>query len=368
MRLLAALTAMMVLLGGCSSLLDRDYFYITPHNMTPSAAEGDPSVLRAENYQELVNALIYFISQGTQENAIRLYGDWEDVEAALEAACLEVVQEDPLGAYAVEYIKYSVASVVTYYEADIQITYRRSREQVASIVSATGTTAIRNELESALVNFSTEQVLRIGYFNEDEDYILTLCQEAFCANPATALDMPEIEVAIYPDNGQQRIVEILLSYHLEPQELERRQALLLQTAGALAEALEPASEDETILAIAQTVLDQGGFLPDGGYTAYHALLAGGADSQGLALAQALLCLERNIPCQVVPGSFDGQPHFWTVVSTQSGWRHLDLTRMEEPDGPFFTDDQLLAAGFSWDTASVPRCRSAQAEVETTGAR
>ena len=38
--------------------------------------------------------------------------DPEELEGYLEAACLEVVQEDPLGAYAVEHIKYSVSSLV----------------------------------------------------------------------------------------------------------------------------------------------------------------------------------------------------------------------------------------------------------------
>ena len=351
-----------ILLSGCSALLNREYSYVVPHNMTPTAAEGDPSILRAENYQELVNALIYFVSQGMETGSVRLYSDWEDVEADLDAACLEVDQEDPLGAYAVEYIKYSVASVVTYYEADIQITYRRTKEQIASIVSATGTTAIRNELESALANFSTEQVLRISYFNEDEDYIHTLCQEAFCANPATALDMPDVEVAIYPDSGQQRIVEILLSYHLEPQELERRHATLLQTADNLVQALGPVTGDEAILAAAKTVLAQGGYLPTGGSTAYHALLEGGADSQGLALAQALLCQELGIPCQVVPGKLNGEPYFWTVVSTQSGWRHLDITHMDPAQSPFLVDEQMAAAGFTWDAASVPRCRQATQTV------
>ena len=236
-QLIALAAAAAILLSGCSSLLDRDYSYVTAHNTTPTAAEGDPSILRAENYQELVNALVYFVAQGTQEGTVRLYGEWEDVEADLDAACLEVVQEDPLGAYAVEYMKYSVTSVVTYYEADIQPTYRRSREQVDSIVSATGTTAIRNELESALANFASEQVLRISYFNEDENYIRTLCQEAYCATPATALDMPEVEVAIYPDSGQQRIVEILLTYHLDQQELARRSDLVRQAAADMASGL-----------------------------------------------------------------------------------------------------------------------------------
>ena len=49
-----------------------------------------------------MNALIYFINGGVEEGVVRLYTGAEQVEAFLSDACLEVVQEDPLGAYCVE--------------------------------------------------------------------------------------------------------------------------------------------------------------------------------------------------------------------------------------------------------------------------
>ena len=63
-RLCAAVAALALLLSGCSSLLARSYTSVTPHSATPPA-EGDSSILRVENYQELVNALIYLISLGS---------------------------------------------------------------------------------------------------------------------------------------------------------------------------------------------------------------------------------------------------------------------------------------------------------------
>ena len=62
---IGAFLAACLLLTGCTSLLEREYLHVSPHsnNMT---AEGDPSVLRADSYQELVNALIYFIPQGIE--------------------------------------------------------------------------------------------------------------------------------------------------------------------------------------------------------------------------------------------------------------------------------------------------------------
>ena len=71
-RLCAAVAAQSLLLSGCSSLLARSYTSVTPHSATPPA-EGDSSILRVENYQELVNALIYLISLGEEEGTVRMY-------------------------------------------------------------------------------------------------------------------------------------------------------------------------------------------------------------------------------------------------------------------------------------------------------
>ena len=353
-RILAGLLAASLLLTGCSALLEREYSLVTTHN-TNLTAEGDPSVLRAESYQELVNALIFFINLGTESGTIRLYLSAEEVESALEGACLEVIQEDPLGAYAVEHIKYDLSSIVTYYEADIHITYRRTREQVASIVSATGATAIRSELESVLARFDSEQALRISYFDGDEDYIRALCHQAYYAAPSAALDLPDIQVFLYPETGRQRIVEVLLTYHLDKQELTRRQALLAERSQELSRPLTYLQRDEQLLAAAQAVLEAGGPLPEGGSTPYHALLEGGADSQGLALAMALLCQELELDCRVVPGQLEGQPHFWTVVSTESGWQHLDLSQSPAQDDGFRSDLDMEGAGYTWDRDAFPAC-------------
>jgi len=339
-------------------MLERDYTYIAPHDAAPTA-EGDPSTLRADSYQELVNALVYFVGTGAEEGTIRLYIDSERVETDLEAACLEVVQEDPLGAYAVEFIKYKVSPVVSYSQADVQITYRRTREQVASIVQATGVTAIRSELEASLSSFAQERVLRIGYFDGDEDYIRELAHQAYYAAPITALGMPELEIVIYPDSGLQRIVEILLEYPLPPEELEHRKAALAEWFEDMARPLGAPTSDERIQTAAQAVMASGAYDPSGGSTAYDLMADGSADSEGLALAFTALCQTLELPCQVARGTLDGEAHCWNVVRTSGGWRHLDLTIPAEADRTLYTDPDMTELGYSWDTDLLPPCYALQ---------
>ena len=231
--ILSGVLAASLLLTGCASMLTREYGSVEPHSAT-LVSEGDANTLRAESYQDVVNGLIYFINRGAESGSIRFDGEEPDVRALLDEACLEVVQEDPLGAYAVEYIKYNVAPIVGSYEADVHIPYRRSREQVAAITDATGASAIRSELSEALAAFSPEVVLRISYFEEDEAYLRQLVREAYLSDPASALGMPEAEIAMYPESGPRRIVEILLTYPKSRETLESQRNSLRREAERLA--------------------------------------------------------------------------------------------------------------------------------------
>lgn len=358
--LAALLTALSLLLSGCSALLEREYAQISPHNTAPTA-EGDPSTLRADSYQELVNALIYLVGEGMEEGTVRLYLDSDQVEDELEAACLEVVQEDPLGAYAVEFIKYSVSQVVAYTQADVQITYRRTREQVSSIVQATGTTAIRGELESALSSFAPACTLRISYFDGDEDLIRTLARQAYYAAPASALGMPELEVTLYPDSGRQRIVEILLSYPLEPSVLEQRRGEIEKWLSQLGATLIGLADENLALAAARAILQEGTYEPAGGNTAYSLLENQSANSEGFALALAALLEHQNMACQVAQGQLGQEAHFWVVVQTESGWRHLDPTGFDGGSGTLHTDEEFLELGYSWPEGTLPACVAAASQ-------
>lgn len=348
----AVMAALMLLSTGCSSMLNRDYSSVTVHSATPTA-EGDANTMRVQNYQELVNALIYLINQGEESGSIRYSGEEADFKKLMDEACLEVKQEDPLGAYAVDYIKYSVISIVGSYEADVQITYRRTREQVASIVDATGAAAIRSELSRALSSFDTEVVLRISYFEEDEAYIQQLVRQAYLSNPATALDFPDAQVAMYPESGQQRIVEVTLTYHQSLQTLESRRNSLSREAERICQPLTELTIKEKLDGITGTLQSLGAYSAQGGSTAYDALLGGVGDSQGVALAFSLLCRQVGITCSVVDGRKNGQSHFWNVVQTSSGYRHVDLSRTENV--AYNVDQTMTQQGYVWDTQQVPAC-------------
>ncbi|MBR1780169.1 MAG: hypothetical protein IJ751_02040, partial [Oscillospiraceae bacterium] len=164
-RVIAVLLCCALLTGltGCGSFYTRSYSSILPHQ-EQSASDEDASILRAENYTDLVSCVQHFVSMGQSSGTIHLYQYTGDVEKDLEAACDEVLTQDPLGAYMLSRIDHSYSHIVSYYECTLSFTYRRTMQDMAAIVSAYGTGTIRDQIGAALSSFQPGLVLRTSEY------------------------------------------------------------------------------------------------------------------------------------------------------------------------------------------------------------
>ncbi len=353
--ILALLIAGILTLTGCTSMLEQKYLLdLKPYD--PVSTSIGNSSLRVESYQELYSAILSMVSAGEEHAVLNLYNyTVQDLEADLARACLEVVQEDPLGAYMVDYIKHDYSLIVSYYEVNINVTYQHTTEEMDAIVSVTGSSAIRRELRKTLTNFSSEAVLRVSYFAEDEDYILDLVRQAYYNTPAAALGMPDVTVSLYPSSGTNRIVEIDLTYPGNQEALRRSSKELKDVAQALALQADSAQALFDIATASLTVEEN-----TGRNTVYDALINGIADSEGSALAYQLLCDQTSVESVIVQGTLDGAPHFWNII-TEDGtlFRHVDLSA-----GLFsLSDTELTEAGsYEWSRTEYPICDSPATET------
>lgn len=341
--ILALITGWAVLLSGCASLSRDTYTVVEPHVEQPVLGE-DSSTIKASTYSELVNGVLFFVSQSVEEGTIQLTDYTGDVEEDLNRACLEVAKDDPLGAYAVDFIKNDYTTIITTYEATITIAYRRSPEQIGSLVNITGTSAIETEAAQALATFQTELALRVGYFSGNEETVQAQVRQAYYANPATALGMPQCTVTLYPEEGTQRIVELQLTYPQDSAVLQRKSQQLMDTAADVVLPLQNqigSRKLELLMTLLPTRIKAD---PQGGATAWDGLLGEGANHEGLALAFQLLCNTVGLDCVLVEGTLDGQPHFWNCVIDDSAASWVDLSRSLDQT---FTADQLTELGYVW---------------------
>lgn len=208
---LAALLAVVLLLSGCGSFLNREYSTVQPHTSGYYETD-DRSTLRAESYQDLVNDLLLLIGSQKAEGVIWLYpgsDETPDAAEAAERACQEVKQETPMGAYAVDYITYNVDdSARNYSQISLTLRYRRTAEQVAAIVHATSVDALYDLLIHAARAGADELVIQVGYFDHQEEQVAETVERV---QQETSRDAEAPwAVNYYPAQGNPGIIEILL--------------------------------------------------------------------------------------------------------------------------------------------------------------
>ena len=206
-----ALGAALCLLAGCAPLLERTYATSEPHSSRfwESEAAGP---LRAESYQDIVNDLLLLVGQHTETAALRLYNFTSDLSVAdtLEQATSEIQLETPMGAYAVEFITASSQAQRGYYEVAIQISYRRSLEQIQAVVNATSPEALRSLLETALEEGKSELAVRMGYWGQD-GYALMEEAALHIREERGLSDAEPWQVFFYPSEEAPGLVEFLLA-------------------------------------------------------------------------------------------------------------------------------------------------------------
>ena len=134
-----------------------------------STAENILYTLRADSYQDLVNALLLLLGEHSEEGVVRIYSE-EDAAAMAEQACKEVQEETALGAYLLDYISYTDTQERAYYEMHVRLGYRRTAEEQAGIITATSTEALPDLLRLTAEEGTVKRIaVRFGYFTTDRD-------------------------------------------------------------------------------------------------------------------------------------------------------------------------------------------------------
>ncbi len=367
-RLLALLVCAGLALSGCTSMLERSYSSHTAH--VDYSVTEDSSILRAESYQALVNSILYYINEHAAGGTIRLYNYNGDVDADLQRACQQVREEDPLGAYAVNSISYDSTRILTYYEVNFRITYRRTADYLAGIRTVSGQNGIRQELERMTGALQSQTTLRTAYFTGDADAVTALFWLAFYGDPAVVTEIPQLTVSFYPQEGTQRILELEARWPLSAAQMAEYRQALADAAALLTEAAPPAGENYTVEELAALLRSNLVYDPSGSHTALAALQGEPVNDLGMLLALEYLCQQAGIEISVAADTAGAQ--MWLIVSTPSGYRHLlpkDLRPTEpapdaSPDDPgapeswqlpLYTDEELAALGFTWPEGLHPAC-------------
>lgn len=353
MKVTVLVLVLAVLLGGCA-LAPDEYRSVTAHaGAVSQSVPADAVTVRT--YEQLKQAVLDLVERRSEEGTIRAANYEGDLEADLAQATYEVAKLEPLGAYAVDYMTHDSTLIVNYYEIHIQITFRRTAREIASVESVTTQAKLRARVEQAVANLESHVAMRVSGYRERD---LAAIVEEYCdANPATAMEVPQVSVSVYPDSGSVRIVELELKWSLPPETLRSYTSEVAESVHNAAEYIRYRQSDREKLELLFTYLTER-FQYEAAETAtpvHDALCAGVADPTGLARAWKLICDEAGVECYTVEGLYNGEARMWNVVGWDGGYRHVDLARsiLEGNSLRPYTDLEMTA--YYWNPEQAPAC-------------
>lgn len=360
-------------LSGCQTILEREYVMETPHISTIDS-ETPSELPEYSGYDELKKALISLIEQHTMVQTLRLTDYSGNVEQDVRRVVREVTKT-PIAAFAVSNISYQSSQILSYYEIQFDISYKRQAQEIDSIREIASPEELTAYLRERMAQFSPTILFSLSDYQEGYPF-KELFSQLYYENPQLAYGASVPTIQFYPDTGSNRIIELNIQYGQSPETLQAKSATAADEAQIILDAYEGSLltanrilyfHDTLVSTVTpdqeSALLLESGELTEKGdpFTVYGALIKKSAVSEGFALAFQQLCTLSDIDCMVVCGKKGGVPYYWNLVLNRGEWNHVDCYESalhpEDPYAGFGLTNEAMSAHHSWDTSRYPESHS-----------
>lgn len=366
------LLALLLGLTGCGAWIKNTYRTAEAHRevttVMPVSTQETPTAVSTRN--ELRGAILSFIRDWTEHGVIEVRGYLGDIDADLAETVRYATQEDPVGAYAVDYANVSLQGDGEAGSIDVNIVFRRSAAEVASIVTVSDTEAALNRIRRALLAGDAALTLRIRDYRRTDvaAFVRSYCLE----NPQQIIAIPTLSADIYPDRGETRILELHFTYpetrDAMALRLESVNTILHSAAAFLQNGKTPTDRTRMLCRFLLTRFSYRTDRKETQMPAYSLLSDGIATSAGFASVFYAECTEAGIPCLLVSGTRDGVSHEWNMVRLEGKYYHIDLMRSVEKGETGLTlllDDEMKQEGYRWKAADYPQTEKPEIDEPRT---
>lgn len=350
-KMTALLMTLCLLFSGCSFWTNGSYSSVEPHKELANQTEK-PAV-NVSGYEQLLEALASLVESGAESGMLSM--QYETEEAAredMDKAIREIRQNNPFAAYAVEDIGYVFGASGGRNAVSVQITYLQNRVRADKIQRVQTLQQVEQVIAQHLDACDAGVVLyfadpgQVDYAQMVEDYAL--------AYPQKVMEMPEVTVSLYPEQGTEQIVELKFSYQTSRAQLRTLQN---RVAPVFSSAAQHVAGDWTAAEKARRLY---GFLMDryeyniqtSITPAYSLLLHGVGDSRAFAMVYSAMCRQAELDSHLVTGTRMGEPWVWNAVRIDGVYYYLDLLRCSG-EGTFRLHTQEEMTEYVWDYSAYP---------------
>lgn len=362
-RLVVWLAVLCLLLSGCSSWMNGYYASVTPHK--EKVEQRDDEITDVSNLQEVREALVNMIENAVESRTISV----ENLPAQatgeiVEKAAQYVLQNDPMAAYAVEDIDYTIGVTGGVPAVVITVHYNHNRTQIQRVRQVQGMDRATEFISAALDELEPGIVLKISNYREPD--FAQLVEDYAMERPDMVMEIPQVIANVYPDSGLVRVVELKFTYQNSRESLKSMQryvqprftAASLYVSGDEAQGVKFARIYAFLMETATYTLETS-ITPS-----YSLLRHNVGDSKAIATVYAAMCSRAGLECRVVTGTKAGEPWFWNMICEDGVYYHVDL--ISSSNGGAYeklSDSQMI--GYVWDYTAYPECGPEEENTDGT---
>jgi len=354
--------------SGCASILEDDRLVVSAHHSEPQERPAEEQLIEISSYEELREEMMRLVMEFAESGKLIAYSYDGDISADIARARVEIMNVDPVGAYAVSSITGVATRIVSYSEVEISIEYKRTKQQVDSIVNVSTLRYLRIELLSVMSQYLDEALFRTSLQITDEE-IDSIVRELYYQNPRSIVMLPVIVAERFPSQGSERVYELRFRYIEESGIMQQYDTNLSRYVRRNAELAVGDNDAEILLSLvehlmaacayeqglARTISVHGA--QNLAATAYGALVNGRAVGEGYAMAFKALSDELGFDCRIVLGNLGEMIHAWNIVMLYGEYYHIDVAMCDVYgiETAFLKTDADFAELYSWDLDNTIRC-------------
>ena len=355
---LIILLILIVLLPGCAGFYEGNYEVVTNHVEEDKGNLDDSSVREVSSYASLKNAIKDYIDAGTEYGVINAVEYPGSIQQDFSKVCNELKTSYPMGNYAVDYIMSISTPILSYTKIEFWITYKLTKEEMDSVVEVKSSFDFYDYLDQALEDYNENLAIQIVNISINEMGIEDYIKQFYLDNPDLIMEEPSVTISFYPSADVViKIITLQFDYNSSIEFLrERKKALIPATAVLLEQIGKPDTEANIALNCINTLSSavENKRLGD---TAYNAIVEGGANSEGYAMAYKLLCKLSGLNCTVVEGRKNSEVYFWNIVEIDDEFYHVDPYACDKlgNEAGFLKKDSEMREIYWWDIDRYEEC-------------
>jgi len=368
-RTVAVIFLSVLMLTGCVNFLEDEKVDIRRHLFTPYERPPVDQITVADYDELLIVVIRAIMAYETGIHLLYYHRDIVEINEDLRFLRNEILYEHPVGAYIVANINANATRIVTHYEIDIEIEYKRTKEQLDSIIVVSTEQSVRTNLLRFMSEYSEVIVFR-SRLQLNEEVITELVRDTYYQNPHLIVMLPMVTVETFPEEGLDRIYEIQFGNTENPRMLQQYGSVLTMSIQLNAERAIGSTDSETLITLVNNLIESTSYdeaaartihahgVQNFAATAWGALIRGNAVGEGFAMAFKALADELGFDCRVILGHLDGMVHAWNIVALNGDFYHIDVSMcvVNGIESAFLkSDTDFEEMMYAWDRENTVRC-------------